>query len=154
MIERSEWFQLNSPSVVCDIVYDDVVLVNLESGAYYSTEKVGTTIWQQLDQGQSIGEIIQTISGQYAGDIQEIEKNVYNLIGQLLGEGLIVPGNATRPKMAKAASSNNMQASSKQNQKQPFEGVILHKFVDMQDLLLLDPVHEVDDSGWPHASHQ
>jgi len=154
MIEQSDCFQLNSPSVVCDIVYDDVVLVNLESGAYYSTEKVGATIWQQLDQGQSIGEIIETVSGQYAGDTQEIEKNIYNLIGQLLNEGLIVPGNAARSTMAKAGATNGSHASSVQSRKQPFEGVILHKFVDMQDLLLLDPVHEVDDLGWPHASKQ
>ncbi|MCX6044758.1 MAG: PqqD family protein [Chloroflexi bacterium] len=154
MIERSDWFQLNSPSVVCDIVYDDVVLVNLESGAYYSTEKVGVTIWQQIDQGQSVGEIVQTLSGQYSGDTGEIEKNVYDLIGQLLNEGLIVPGHTARSMMAKSGPANNTPARSAQNQKQPFEGVILHKFVDMQDLLLLDPVHEVDDLGWPHASKQ
>jgi hypothetical protein len=25
-------------------------------------------------------------------------------------------------------------------------------FTDMQDIILLDPVHEVDTRGWPHAS--
>jgi hypothetical protein len=27
---------------------------------------------------------------------------------------------------------------------------VLHKFTDMQDLLLVDPVHDVGDAGWPH----
>ena len=30
-----------------------------------------------------------------------------------------------------------------------FEAPILHKYTDMQDLLLLDPIHEVDEAGWP-----
>ena len=26
----------------------------------------------------------------------------------------------------------------------------LHMHTDMQEFLLVDPIHEVDDSGWPH----
>jgi hypothetical protein len=32
-----------------------------------------------------------------------------------------------------------------------FERPVLQKYSDMQDLLLLDPIHEVDETGWPHA---
>jgi hypothetical protein len=32
----------------------------------------------------------------------------------------------------------------------PFRTPRLEKFTDMQDLILLDPVHEVDARGWPH----
>jgi hypothetical protein len=28
---------------------------------------------------------------------------------------------------------------------------VLDKYTDMQELLLLDPIHEVDDAGWPHT---
>jgi hypothetical protein len=30
-----------------------------------------------------------------------------------------------------------------------FVAPVLHKHTDMQDLLLLDPIHEVDETGWP-----
>jgi hypothetical protein len=33
-----------------------------------------------------------------------------------------------------------------------FEPPLLEKFTDMEDLLLLDPVHEVDGRGWPHPA--
>jgi hypothetical protein len=34
-----------------------------------------------------------------------------------------------------------------------FESPTLAKFTDMEDLLLLDPVHEVSpDQGWPHPA--
>jgi hypothetical protein len=31
----------------------------------------------------------------------------------------------------------------------PFVAPVLDKYTDMQELLLLDPIHEVDASGWP-----
>lgn len=31
----------------------------------------------------------------------------------------------------------------------PYARLALTKYTDMQELLLLDPVHEVDDEGWP-----
>ena len=33
----------------------------------------------------------------------------------------------------------------------PFEAPSFTTFTDMQDIILLDPVHEVDARGWPHA---
>jgi hypothetical protein len=30
-----------------------------------------------------------------------------------------------------------------------FQPPTLRKYTDMQDLLLIDPIHEVDDLGWP-----
>ena len=31
----------------------------------------------------------------------------------------------------------------------PFHPPVLNVFSDMQDLLLLDPIHDVDATGWP-----
>ena len=28
----------------------------------------------------------------------------------------------------------------------------LERFTDMEDLLLLDPVHDVEEMGWPHVN--
>jgi hypothetical protein len=35
--------------------------------------------------------------------------------------------------------------------KPPFEMPKLSKYTDMEDLLALDPIHEVDEMGWPNA---
>ena len=34
--------------------------------------------------------------------------------------------------------------------KPDFQEPALQKYTDMEDLLLLDPIHEVDDTGWPN----
>ena len=33
----------------------------------------------------------------------------------------------------------------------PFVDPALEKYTDMQDFLLVDPIHEVSDAGWPHT---
>ena len=45
------------------------------------------------------------------------------------------------------AGSNAMEAGASAR---PYEPPQLEKYTDMQDLVLLDPVHEVDATGWPH----
>jgi hypothetical protein len=34
----------------------------------------------------------------------------------------------------------------------PWEAPIFEVYTDMQDLLLFDPIHEVDNSGWPRVA--
>ena len=34
----------------------------------------------------------------------------------------------------------------------PFVTPRLERYTDMQDIILLDPVHKVDSQGWPHAA--
>jgi len=36
--------------------------------------------------------------------------------------------------------------------RRPFEPADFISYHDMKGLLLLDPVHEVDAEGWPHAA--
>jgi hypothetical protein len=65
---------------------------------------------------------------------------VAGLVEQLLAEGLVVE-DADAP----------VGASPPAPPADALEPPALEKFTDMQDLILLDPVHEVDERGWPHA---
>ena len=58
-------------------------------------------------------------------------------------EGLIVPSEdqGAAPKTERPAPSK----------KKAFAKPKLSKFGDMQDLLLLDPIHDVDQQGWPNS---
>jgi hypothetical protein len=59
-------------------------------------------------------------------------------------EGLVVP----LEEDAASPDSTNRQPLPEPS---GFEPPVLEKFTDMQDLILLDPVHEVDERGWPHV---
>ena len=44
-------YRVNSPQVILETFADEVVIVNLESGSYYSIDKVGAEIWALLAEG-------------------------------------------------------------------------------------------------------
>lgn len=140
MSDLSISYCLNAPGVVCDVVDEEVVIVHLETGVYYSTDKAGFNAWQLIAAGHPVDAVIAGVTASYEGDADDIAKQVSDLVKVLSDEGLIVPRNDTSPAAEVAAP----------NTKSPFEGIELHKFRDMEDLLLLDPVHEVSDEGWPH----
>ena len=43
------------------------------------------------------------------------------------------------------------QALSLEQPLQDYEPPQLMKYTDMQELILLDPIHDVDEKGWPHT---
>ena len=144
-----EHFQANSPHIIHEIIDGEVVLVNLENGSYYSIDKVGATIWNLIEEGAAVSQIVETITGQYAGDQAEIENGVHDLLNQLQREKLIVPDE--RPGVNGHAGPGLSAANGHPN-KPAFETPTLHKYTDMEDLLLLDPIHDVDETGWPNTN--
>ena len=143
-MDYSTWFKINSPNVVHETIDNEVVIIEFKTGNYYSLEKTGADIWEWIEQGFTLGEIIEFILNRYECSTAEIEDALGRFINQLQEENLV--------------SVNSMQVSppkDKPNQKidpkQPFEIPILLKYSDMQELLLLDPIHEVDETGWPSA---
>jgi hypothetical protein len=67
---------------------------------------------------------------------------VQELLSQLQEENLIVPVDAAGEAVDVASSDTNPD-------KPLFNPPSLNKYSDMQELLLLDPIHDVDDAGWP-----
>ncbi len=83
--------RINKPSVVYEKFDDELVLINLDSGNYYSFEKVGADIWGFIQSGASETEIIEEISQRYAESLSTIEDAVKKFLSELKEEGLIVP---------------------------------------------------------------
>jgi len=141
-------FRVNSPNVIHEIIDGEAVLVNLDSGSYYSIDSVGAVVWDYVEKGLSRHQIVEAIASQYDGEQADIDQGIQQLFAQLQEEQLIVP--------TEAPSSNGhafvtTSVSTGQNKPQ-FEPPVLHKYTDMEDLLLLDPIHDVDESGWPNSN--
>jgi len=142
-------FRINSPKVIHETIDGETVIVNLDSGNYYSLDTVGADIWDAVGKGLPVDHIIEDISFKFAGNREEIEPSVRLFMSELLQETLIAPcdpgsaGNEeTHDTPAKSTPSDGLL---------PFKAPTLQKYSDMQELLLLDPIHEVDETGWPNA---
>ena len=78
------------------------------------------------------------VEAHYQADASVAAAAVQALVTALAAEDLVQP---TGEAAAQPAYSNGQRA--------PFVAPVLQKHTDMQDLLLLDPIHEVDETGWP-----
>lgn len=145
----SMYFRINKPKVILESFDDEMVIVNLESGSYYSLNTVGAEIWDLLEKGATVEETVVFMSGLYNGNQDAIEVAVRNLIDELLQEELFVH-DTTGETSSVSKTFSPEAASATKTAKRNFDTPELQKYTDMQELLLLDPIHDVDESGWPH----
>jgi len=149
-----ESFRINTPKISHETIDGEVVIINFDNGNYYSIDKVGAEIWWLIEKNTPLREIIERVNELYEGEPEVIQNAVTQLITELHQEELIIK--AEVEKIKKDGEVKNV--SSPVAEKPKFEMPILQKYDDMQDLLLLDPIHEVDETGWPsikpNATHK
>jgi hypothetical protein len=140
-------FRINSPPVVAETLDGETTIVDLKSGTYYALNQSGSFIWEQLVCGVEPETIATALLERYELDPDEAERAVAELVDELTEQRLIAarsdgvgpePGGGDGFAAAAVAGAYSPPA--------------LSTFTDMQELLLLDPVHEVDESGWPSRS--
>jgi len=137
-------FRVNTPTVTHETIDGEAVIINLDSGNYYSLVDVGSFIWGLVEKGASASDVQDVILQTYQGDATDVDRGVQELLDQLQQENLIVPLDDTV-----AFDHSQLLSSGNGHEKPAFNPPMLHKYSDMQELLLLDPIHDVDEAGWP-----
>jgi hypothetical protein len=145
-----ELLRLSVPTsrVAADTVEGEAVIINLDTGEYYTTQGVGCDAWQLLALGRTVGEVVSVLGDRYAAADGAIEGYLQLLIKTFLAEGLMVVLDAGDPPPV----DDGIDELPAVETRLPFEPADFVSYRDMKGLLLLDPVHEVDAKGWPHAA--
>ena len=138
-------YRKNEPNVISETMGEETIIVNLASGHYFSLQGANVTVWECLERGYEEEEIARHVGELYDTGDADVRASVSALVEQLREEALIAPregGDEPIESLAPPAANGD---------RPPFAMPPLSKFTDMQDIILLDPVHEVDARGWPHA---
>ncbi len=128
-------YRVNSPDVVAEVIDGEAVIVNLSNGMYYSLDGAGALIWALLADHVAAEQVVATIQRQYVGDADEIERSIGQLLDELQREQLLVPATGEATDGADILPMDHASAP------EPFTPLVLNKYADMEDLLLVDPVH-------------
>ena len=120
--------------VVSETIDGEVVAIDLESGRYYSLEGPAARAWEAIQAGQDLDGIASTVAAAAGVRADEAGPDVAAFLAELEAEGLLVGGNGSAP----AAPGPGRVP------------LVLHRYTDMQDLIVLDPIHDVDETGWPN----
>jgi hypothetical protein len=143
-------FRVNQPKVVFESFADETVLVNLDSGFYYSLGGCAGRVLALVDEGNPVETIPGLLLGEFSGDPATIKIETEKFIAQLAAEAIFVPAPPADVRKAGEQASAGVTGAAAVHP--PFQPPTIEKFSDMQELLLLDPIHEVDEMGWPHAA--
>lgn len=77
------------PSVLARPVGEQLVLLDLESGCYFSLNTVGAFVWQQLERGETPAVIAERIAAEYEVSAAQAAADLDALLTDLVGHGLV-----------------------------------------------------------------
>ena len=103
-----------SPFIMSDTIDDMVIVIHINTGAYYSLTKIGGELWNKIEEGSH--------------DFTDTE--IQNIKAFVKEEILFV------------------EDPLDEYPENEFE-IVGMKFTDMEEMLMGDPIHEVDWQGWP-----
>jgi coenzyme PQQ synthesis protein D (PqqD) len=135
-------FRVNTPDVVHEVIEGEAVIVNLSNGVYYSVDRSGADIWELIEARTPAPAIVDALADRYACSREDIQTGVDHFLSQLQAESLIVPDGD------QAIGPSPLTAATPDGYRPRFETPTLQRYTDMEDLLLLDPIHDVDEQGW------
>lgn len=139
-------YRVNSPDVASQIVDGEAILIHFDTGSYYAADGSGGEVLDLIERGRSISEIVDDFAIRYAVAPSEIESAVAKFLDQLLVEQLVVP--AMDATIDGEITAGRATASSGPGSAR-FQPPTLEKHSELEDLLRLDPMHDVDEAGWP-----
>lgn len=139
-MENLRRYNIYDNNIISDVFGEEVVLVNLESGVYYSLRYSAAQIWIRLINQYSPTEIFADLIQIYKVDENDLISDINLFFTQLLEVKII--------KIALETEKKSIEFNSKE-MLVPYTSPVLETFSDMQEILLLDPVHDVDKAGWP-----
>jgi hypothetical protein len=139
-----ECYRVNGPNIVSDVIDDEVFIINLEKGIYYSLMAPGVEIWEALRQGATLDQVQEWLLARFDENPGDIARAVHDLVREMEAEHILV-----RDESPQEGTIDLPDEPS--NQRRPFQRPVLHRYTDMEAILMLDPIHEVDQQGWPSA---
>lgn len=137
-------YQTANTAIVHEFLDDEVIVANLDTGSYYSLRGSAIPIWQLLVAGIELGDIVNALHENYPDLSKDLVNNIpidiQTLLSTLVNHGLLIPRiQANKPSIKDQVVEYP----------QPYATALIEIYSEMTDLLMLDPVHEVDTQGWP-----
>lgn len=130
------------PQVAYECIDGEVIILNLESGMYHALNETASRIWMKVVEDQAFENIFVDLQNAHGLSREEAGAMVARLIGEVEEQDL-VEIQEPRP----AWITQNATAAREKDSARLWP--VIETYSDMRAALVLDPVHEVDDTGWP-----
>jgi hypothetical protein len=139
-------YKINDSKAISETIDGETIIINLETGYYYSVNKTATLIWNEIQKNNSIKNITQHFLNHYEIDHDAAEKSIKEIIDLFLKDELILE--------LDSYVSPNTSEQRASLMKKKFIMPRIERFDDMAGALMSDPVHDVNEDGWPNLKKQ
>ena len=133
----------NTASVAHEAFDEETVLINLERGTYFSLRGSAPALWLLLQQPVSVEGLVGVLAREVPALPADAGVTIGAMLDQLEAEGCVLKLDTPEQLPTDLAPIALLGGS--------FSRPEVQTFHDLQELIVIDPVHEVADfDGWPH----
>ena len=76
-------------TVFAQEVDGEMVLLDMESENYFGLDEVGTSIWQAMQENETLQEVFEALLEQYEVEEEMLENDLLVFVGKLVESGLV-----------------------------------------------------------------
>ena len=147
-VKPDSTLSISIPSYVAYEDFDgEVIIINLNIGLYHSLNDTAGFIWLRIADGDAPERVVDDLADKYSISGDLARSMVASLIRDIEDVEL-VQIDGTRPEWV------GLPAGEMPGRDTPPLWPVLETYRDMHHALVLDPIHEVDESGWPKPKSQ
>jgi hypothetical protein len=133
-------YRHNEAHVASEEFDGEFVLINFSRGTYFSLRHAAVDVWRQFRSGAAAAEVVERVSRHFSVAEGDARAELARCIQVLLDEELLCAAEAAGPPVEEWSARS-------------WAAPVVEVYSDLRDLIVLDPVHEVDDAaGWPRRA--
>jgi len=133
---------VNTPIVVSETRDGESIIMHHGTGAFFDSSGSGSFIWQLIERGTTLDAVANALAARYDIDFATGLESARRFVETLAAHDLVrFDGELPPPAAVDIAVAGG-----------PMPPAELGVHTDLADMLLLDPIHEVDQAGWPVAA--
>ena len=125
-----------NPRLAAEIFDGEYIIANLDTGLYFSVQGLAVSMINFLP-FDTKEQIIDLLANTFPENAETIQKELTSILNELIENEIVLKDDL---KTLVESKSNTLPIK--------YTASRFNKYADMQDLLLLDPIHDVDEDGW------
>lgn len=86
----NERFKISS-DVMSRRLGGETVLLHVADGTYFALDSVGSDVWDYIEQGLDVPQIVECMLARYEVDRIDLERDIRNLMARLTEKKLVMP---------------------------------------------------------------
>lgn len=146
MNDEKRW-AIDETRFVHQTVEGEVLVIDIADGTYFCLRGSVAPLWPTIAAGATRPAIVEAAAARFGHAGGAVERSVTAFLDRLIAEGIL---RESAPNGANQRGTDAPAPTPENGAAPEFLPLVVERYEEMRDLLTLDPVHDVTDSGWPH----